>query len=214
MNIIKIIDDLNYHKEEIIEKLLAKNGDHFSMYFLIKERFLKNNISDDDEFQKKFCYFYVMRGINRLEKEEFFKLPSSMKNNLELKNILEKLCEIPNNSQRHRLFLSFGTKLLHTIDEELPIYDGNIAHILELPKQTYSASLDEKIKNRIYIYDKLKKCFKILLGNIEIKNYLKDIRQDFCSRAKQVGFDWKDNLISDTKLLDSLLWALHSILKK
>ncbi|MEK7104315.1 MAG: hypothetical protein AAB842_02860 [Patescibacteria group bacterium] len=214
MNIRKIIGNLKQHKEEIIEKLLARNGDHFSMYFLIKERFLKNNISDDDEFQKKFCYFYVMRGINRLEKEEFFKLPSSMKNNLELKNILEKLCEIPNNGQRHRLFLSFGTKLLHTIDENLPIYDGNIAKVLELANPTYPTQKEERIQNRISIYDELKECFKILLGNAEIKNYLKYIRQDFSSRAKQTSFDWKDNFISDTKLLDSLLWALHTILKK
>lgn len=211
MNISKIIDDLNRHKKEIIEKLLSNKGDYFVRYFFIKERFLESNI--DDEFQRKFCYFYAMRGINRLEKKEFFKLLLSGKDNLELRDVLEKLCEIPGNGQRHRLFLSFGTKLLHTIDESLPIYDGNIAHILELPNQTCSVSLEEKIKNRICIYDKLKECFKILLGNIEIKNYLKDIRQDFCSRAKQVGFDWKDNLISDTKLLDSLLWALHTILK-
>ena len=150
MNIGKIIDDLNQHKEEIIERLLAKNGDHFVRYFLIKERFLKNNINDD-EFKSKFCYFYAMRGMNKLEKEEFFKLLSSRKNNLELENVLEKLYEIPSNGQRHRLFLSFGTKLLHTIDENLPIYDGNITHILELANPTYPALPEERIQNRILL---------------------------------------------------------------
>lgn len=212
MDIEKIIDNLNQHKEKIIERLLLNNGGHFVRYFLIREKFLKDNI--DDGFQRDFCYFYVMngaRGLNGPQKEVLFKLLLLKENSLS--NILKNLYEIPGYGDKHKLFLSFGTKLLHTIDKNLPIYDGNIAHILELPKQASLSSLEEKIQNRISIYNELKECFKILLGNIEIKNYLKDIRQDFCSRTKQVGFDWKDNLISDTKLLDSLLWVLHTILR-
>lgn len=208
MNIGKIIDNLNQRKEEIIERLLSNKGDHFVKYFLIREKFLKNTI--DNEFKGTFCHFYVMdgaRGLNDLQKERFFKLLSLRENNLV--NILKSLYEIP----RHRLFLSFGTKLLHTIDDNLPIYDGNIAHVLELANPAYPILIEKRIKNRIDIYNELKNCFDILLANSEIKKYLKNIRQNFCSRAQKVGFDWKDSLVSDTKLLDSLLWALHTTLR-
>ena len=213
MNIEKIISDLKRNKDKIIERLLSKNGDHFVKYLLIKEKFPKDNIDNDDEFKKKFCSFYAVRGMNGLEKKEFFKLFSLEKNNLELKNILEKLCKISNNGERHRLFLSFGTKLLHTIDEKLPIYDGNIAYILELVKQTYPTSIEKRIQNRKDIYEELKDNFIVLLENEQIRDYLKNTRQELQSKAKDVGFEWKDNLISDTKLLDSLLWAFYTILK-
>lgn len=114
MNISKIIDDLNRHKKEIIEKLLSNKGDHFVRYFFIKERFLESNI--DDGFQRDFCYFYVMngpRGLNSLQKEKFFKLLSLRENNLA--NILKSLYDVPGYGNRQKLFLSFGTKLLDSL---------------------------------------------------------------------------------------------------
>jgi len=212
MNTKKIINDLDQHKEEVIEKLLAHKGEHFVRYFWIKERFLKNKI--DDEFKENFCFFYVMngaRGLNGSQKDVFFKLLASRQKSLA--NILKLLYEVPGYGNRHKLFLSFGTKLLHTVNDNLPIYDGNIAHVLELARQSYPASHEARVQNRKDIYGELKNDFDTLLATTEIKKYLKNARKEFCSRAKQVGFCWQDDSISDTKLLDSFLWALSTILK-
>jgi len=214
METIKIKRYLNQHKSEIVEVLSANRWRHFRDYFLIKEKYLSNNI--DDQFEKVFCGFYIMngaRGLNKPQKKEFFKLLSSKETDLE--KILKSLYKIPGyryNSSR-RIFLSFGTKLLHTINEKLPIYDGNVAYVLKLPSQTYSASFEEKIKNRIDIYKALKGKFDILLADIEIRNYINSVRQELENKAELNKFFWQNKYISDTKLLDSLLWALYPILK-
>ena len=212
MKVEKIINQLNQHKPEIIKALLANNWRHFRDYFLIKERYLSNNI--DDQFERVFCGFYIMngaRGLTKQQKKEFFKLLSLRENDLE--KILKLLYKVPGYKNSHRIFLSFGTKLLHTINENLPIYDGNISHVLELPSQTYPASFEEKIKNRIDIYKTLKEKFDILLADVEIKNFITSVRQELQNKAVLNKFNWQNKYISDTKLLDSLLWALYSNLK-
>jgi len=211
MEIKKIIERLKQHKAEIINTLSANNWRHFRDYFLIKEKYLANNI--DNQFEKVFCGFYIMngaRGLNKPQKIEFFKLLSSRESDLE--KILKSLYKIPGYKDSRRIFLSFGTKLLHTINGRLPIYDGNIAYVLELPSQTYPASFEEKIKNRIDIYKTLKEKFDILLADVEIRNFITSIRQELQNKAELNKFIWQNKYISDTKLLDSLLWALYSSL--
>ena len=212
MNPKKIINNLNRHKSEIIRALSTNNWRHFGDYFLIKEKYLSNDI--DNQFEEVFCGFYIMngaRGLNKPQKKEFFRLLSS--GETDLGKILKSLYKIPGYRSSRKLFLSFGTKLLHTINEKLPIYDGNIAHVLELPSQVYPASFEEKIKNRIDIYKVLKEKFDLLLADIEIRAYINDIRRELQNKAESNRFLWQNKYISDTKLLDSSLWALYSILK-
>jgi hypothetical protein len=211
MEIQKITNNLNQHKLEIIKVLTANNWRHFRDYFVIKDKFIKDDF--DEQFKNIFCGFYILngaRGLNMPQKNKFFKLLLLRENNLE--KILKVLYEIPGYRNSRRLFLSFGTKLLHTINDKLPIYDGNIAYVLELSSQTYPTSLEERIENRIEIYQELKNNFIVLLANEQIRNYLKSTRQELQSKAKIDKFNWHDKFISDTKLLDSSLWALYPIL--
>lgn len=212
MEIIRIKKYLNQHKSEIVEVLSANRWRHFRDYFLIKEKYLSNNI--DDQFERVFCGFYIMngaRGLTKPQKKELFKLLSSRETDLE--KILKALYKVPGYKNSHRIFLSFGTKLLHTINEELPIYDGNIAYVLELPPQKYSDSFEEKIRDRIDIYKALKEKFKILLADVEIKDFINSVRQELQNKAILNKFLWQNKYISNTKLLDSMLWALYSNLK-
>jgi len=209
----KKIIDLNRYKPEIIKYLSQSNWQHFGYYFRIRKKIKENNL--DNEFKRDFCYFYAMngmRGLNNKQKDEFFKLLKLRENNLE--KILETLHEIPGYGQKQRLFLTFGTKLLHTINIYLPIYDGNIAYVLNLTDPAYPNSLKARIKNRIDIYTELKNWFNVLLSNSSICSYLREIRKEFSKAAGIDYFEWKDNYISNTKLLDSLLWALCPILKR
>ncbi len=206
----QIIDNLYRHRDEIVDKLRVQNWKHFRDYFFITAEYLKNNL--DEHFQRIFCRFYVLngaRGLTKLQKDSFFQLLSLKET--DFGKIIKKLYTIPGYNDSHRLFLSFGTKLLHTIDTNLPIYDGNIAYILGLKKQESSKSLDRKILNRIDIYDELKLRFFSLLSNAQIKKYLLYLRQKLWKAALADNFDWQNNLLSDIKLLDSAIWALYSI---
>ena len=47
----------------------------------------------------------------------------------------------------------------------------------------------------------------------QVKSFLRDLRSELTKVAKANHFEWKDNLVSDVKLLDSALWALYSVQK-
>lgn len=213
MKIEEIINNLNQYELKIIEKLSENKWRHFEKYIKIREGFLNNRF--DEDFRGVFCSFYTLnRVLNDSQKTEFFNLLSSKETNLE--KILRKLYKIPGHKNNHKLFLSFGTKLLHTINGNLPIYDTNIAKILALPRPSDSKllELEEKIKNRVDIYNDLKKRFNELLTNIKINKYLKSIRKKLHYKADIDEFQWQNEYISDTKLLDSSLWALYFIKNK
>jgi len=210
MNIKKIIDDLNEFRDEIVEKLREKDWRHFRLYFEITEKFRERKI--EEEFKRVFCNFYRTRGLAGDPKKEFFKILWSKKKD-DFEEVLRDLHKAGREKDKQKLFLSFVTKLLHTKNTNLPIYDGNIASVLELPSQRQSAKLEEKIRNRVEIYEELKSDFDVLLKDGNIKEYLNGIRKELSSIAKNDKFEWKDDLISDKKLLDSLLWALHPIEK-
>jgi len=210
MDLQEIKDYLKQYKIEIIEKLISKKWQSFRYYFYINENYRKNNIND--EFKKEFCKFYIMNaptGLNNQQKEEFFNLMKLRESSLE--NILIKLYKVTGFRHRHSLLLSFGSKLLHTFNNSLPIYDKNISTVLCLPKQTYSTSFKEMLNNRLFIYKELKNNFELLLRDAQIIECITDIRQNLIQRAQEDNFKWKNDLISDTKLLDFMLWALYSV---
>lgn len=204
--------DLYNNKSSIIRILSKNNWGHFKRYFFIAECRINKNYND--EFKKAFCHFYVMNGpmgLNEKQKQALFNLLILRERNIKI--ILNKLYNIKGYGNKNKLYLSFCTKLIHTLDNRLPIYDGNIASILKLTPQTHLGSLEKKIINRIEIYNILKSKYKLLLSNTYIIKYLKDIRKELRTKAKLDKFTWQDNLLSNTKLLDSTLWALYSVKK-
>ena len=208
----KIISRLNRHRARIIRVLSTNEWDHFKRYFSIKGNFRRKDFSG--EFKRRFCAFYIMngpRGLNNPQKKEFFKLLRAKESNLG--KILRVLYKISGYGKKHKLFLSFGTKLLHTVNEALPIYDKNIAHVLELPVPTFLTSLTERIENRVSIYRELNYKFKVLLRNPRIKKYLVNMEKELKERSGLPEFH-KRRGISRTKLLDSSLWALYTVMKK
>jgi hypothetical protein len=197
MEIQKIRDSLEKNKATILQSL--KNSNHFKDYLFIKDRFGSGQISG--EFKGRFDTFYVLngaRGMNDAQKERFFNLLVSRESNIE--NVLLSLYKIPGYGNRNRLFLSFATKLLHTLNDSLPIYDRNVAYVLGLHNPQYPPTLEDRIKNRISIYEELKTNLSLLLQDAWIQNYLKSMRDEL---------DINSNTVSDEKLLDSLLWTLY-----
>lgn len=213
MEIKEIANYLKKHQSEIIKLLTADNWRHFRKYFFIKDHYSSSKL--DEDFERVFCDFYRMngaRGLNKPQKKEFFKLLSTREADLE--KIIESIYKIPGYKNNSKIYFVFGTKLLHTINEKLPIYDGNIAYVLDLPAQAYLVSREERIKNRVNIYQELRNDFVALLASQKIRNYLKTTRKHLQIKADFDKFDWQDRLISDTKLLDSSLWALYTVLKR
>jgi len=211
-NIQEIAVDLNTYKEQIIEVLTEKCWTHFNGYFFIKNNtfeLLKNN--SRQKLRDDFFWFYDMNGrfgLNEKQKEKFFELFTREEKGLD--RILADLHSVP----PKKLHLSFATKLLHTLNNKLPIYDSHIVDVLGLPPPTYPSSLERRVEQREDIYQKLGECFSVLLKETEILSFLKEFRIGLKKRADLEHFSWQDDVISDEKLLDSALWALHTVKNK
>jgi hypothetical protein len=206
-----IYKDLKNNRDGIVKELAKKDWNHFKLYFEIVKKYSSNNI--DSDFQKTFCKFYILngaRGLNDIQKKKFFEILRNKKD-VDLEFVLKELYKIPGYKNSKRLFLSFATKLLHTQDNKLPIYDGNIAKVLKLKRQNSSGDSSKKIKNRIEIYQQLRDKSKELLLDKDIKQYLRDIRTSLWEMAKEDNFGWQNKYLSDEKLLDSVLWALYTV---
>jgi len=151
-------------------------------------------------------------GLRRPEHfDKYFELLENEETDLVV--ILKELYRIPRQKGDHALFLSFATKLIHTVDNTFPIYDNNISTILNLPRVKYdNLSLEQKINQRIEIYEELKNNFSELLADEEILSLLNRFRNKFEQfNRENSNFEWEDELINDVKLLDSVLWASYQL---
>lgn len=209
MNKEQLIKDLVAYEPLIIKELTKNNGKLFNDYLYINKKYKQGKL--DIDFENKFCNFYRLNQTFSLEqKRKFFTLLEIKEKNL--KNILKELYKIPNLNKENKLELSFSTKLLHTLDNNLPIYDINISSILNLTKQS-KVSFQFDLNNRLYIYQELKYNINLLLKDSSINNYLNNFNQLLVNQANLNNFFWSNNLITKTKLLDFILWSLYNLKK-
>lgn len=183
------------NKKRIFQKLEKRKKD-IKKYFYIKEEYEKGNIKDKLGFQCVYRQFYGMNtaGLTDDFFKEYFKLLDSRET--DPKKILSRLFEIPRRNKTKSAQFCFTTKLLHTKNNNLPIYDSLVGK--ELGLRVTGKSKDDKIKSRCEIYKTLQGNYDELLGNKIIKKIILDFRKEFnCNKKK----------ISDTKVLDFLIWA-------
>lgn len=180
------------------------------------KQFKEKNASDH-EFEQLFTNYYGMNvggGLTRPQKKKFFDLLFSKEKETDLEKILINLHGADEN--KPTWFLSFATKLRHTVNTRLPIYDSRVAStlVLGLPVQeNYGPTTDLRLKdlqlkNRIEINKTLEECSWAMLADSQIKKFLKRIRGNL---TEKIGLLDK---LSEEKLLDSCLWALYKCRKK
>lgn len=200
INYDKLASDLSLGRTSTINKLEKKKND-VDRYFYITSVFAQDEpISGNEEFKEAYKSFYVMRaaGLGQQHFEKYFELLDRRVNNLE--TILNELYEIKTLKQQNSLQFSFSTKLLHTLDNNLPIYDNQVKKTIGLP-DTYNVqdSRYKKTKALLAYYENLKMIYRQLLEKTPIKKLIEDIRNHF---------KWTDQ-ITDVKILDFILWV-HS----
>ncbi len=153
-------------------------------------------------FQFVFRSYYRLdnAGLGDLLKKHYFKLLADKQTNLE--KILVELYKIPSLKNINTIQFSFATKLLHTIDENKPIFDSEVSDVIH--RKVTGKTKDEKIKSCIKIYQEIENLYKELLLDERIKKIISKIR---------LMFSVKENDILDTKILDFIIWSLGKIIK-
>lgn len=158
-------------------------------YNYIKDNIYKCDVSKDKEFQTRFNAFYRVRRDNQW-REIFYKYFEKIKNdkNITFDEILDYMYEKTGNIEA-----SFCSKLLSTINPDMPIWDQYVLKNLNL--EVFGNTKEERLNNTKIIYKKI----------IEIENNkLKD------SSIQEAISDFKNYFpeynLSDIKILDYILW--------
>ena len=196
-------DLINQHAEQIVG---ATEVDLIKSY-----EWLCQNPTHD-EYQTKFRNFWAMGGAHLnarfypvyfdLLNSERTKQPSEDFEKL-LADIARKLYDASEDSNgRKSIQFSFATKLVHTLDPHLPVYDSNVAEFFFFAGPTKNGA-EERLGEYINFY-------KFLIG--EYERVIRDgllMPAMTLFRSKCAPQHW-----TDEKVIDSLIWAFVPLLRK
>ena len=144
------------------------------------------------KFTKCFNGFYRVRKDNKRQKV-YYKFFNKKRDNKDITfdEILEYLCKKTGNIEA-----SFSSKMLSTINPNMPIWDKYILKNLNI--KVKGNSRDEKLKNT-------KEAYKIIIKKVD--EILKDKYTQQAISEFRTFFPDLD--FSDTKILDFFLWNNH-----
>lgn len=193
-----IINDVSENQDRILSNLDCES---IVVYSFLKSEYEKGSILDNLFFQFVFRSFYGMdgAGLSNEMKKGYFRLLERKQTNLE--TILSELYEVKNIKKQNTIQFSFATKLMHTIDNNKPIYSSEIgSRTNNKPKQTGGKTA--KIQSCIEVYNSLEILYEDLKKDEKIKSAISAFR---------FKFKVDEEKMSDTKVLDFILWSSEKL---
>lgn len=164
----------------------------FEKYANIMKTFPLVNVAVNKDFQKLFNGFYrVRRGADW--QRVYYALMQSKKN---IKTSFEEILRILY-EKTGRIEASFSSKLVHTLNPNMPIWDKFVLQKLGLKLPLCVG--EEKIRACVQVYEKIIKWYQDVLPSPETQEFLKAFDESFPIYA------W----ISQTKKLDFSLWLVR-----
>ena len=183
-----MIPSFNSFLKESFEKSMG-----LETYYYLKENLSRTNVSTDKTYQTIFNRFYRVRR-NKEWRDVFYGYFETIKNkkSVSFEEIIKYLYEHTGSVEA-----SFSSKLLSTINPEMPILDQFVLQNLGIKKELTSDK-DFKLKNAIDIYQSVIDKEKALLEKEEIQSFIRDFKAFFPE------YD-----LTDTRILDLLLWGVR-----
>lgn len=197
---------IKIYKDEL-KQALQGLGKGLNKYRALQELFhiQKVDVSTHKYFQKKFIGFYRMgRKSDKWYKKYYELLQQGRKRKLSYKYALEELYVIPQNGT-HKIEASFASKLIATIDPDLPVIDkyvlNNIFRSVPAPNKKLKPNKqfeNRRLEKTVYTYELIKNDFKQYLASPEGKKTIE-------------AFDraYPESGLTNTKKLDLILWQIR-----
>ncbi|MFZ2038936.1 MAG: hypothetical protein WAV11_03285 [Minisyncoccia bacterium] len=196
----RIIKEILGNQDKILSNI---NCESICIYLFLKNEHEKDNIKNNTLFQFVFRSYYKLdnAGLGDDIKDFYFKLLTKKKN--DLGSILLELYKFPNRKGQNTIQFSFATKLLHTLDNNNPIFDAEVSDVIH--KKRTGETKREKVKSCIEIYEYLKQMYSNLLKDSKVKKVILKFRK---------RFNVSESKISDIKALDFIIWSLGKVKRK
>ena len=172
-----------------LQKGATKKG--IDKYIKIMELFTKVNVSKDEEFQRKYNDFYKIRRNKQFRERYYSIIENSKKDKPSLIKVLDELYKFGN------LEVSFASKLLATIDPNLPVWDKYVLENFKISPPSRKLEKIERINQTNGVYESLKNKYKDLLEKDEGKLMIR------------IFNEYYPNDISSIKKIDFIIWQLR-----
>lgn len=186
------IRDKEYDRS-IIQDAVAKVKPGLKKYKYIQDMVKVVNVSNDKQFQRTFNGFYRMRQRSRDFYKIFYCFLEENKGNLP--SFEDTLVYIY--SRTKRVEASFSSKLVATINPNLPIWDTVVLKNLNLTQPAYH--LKDRIPRIISIYSEINEWYKSFLKNDESRYLIKMFDEIY-----------PDSKITNIKKIDFILWQIRN----
>ena len=167
-------------------------------YKWIMEKFGEIDVSADREFKKKFNGFYRIRQRTPEFYDVFYKKLQDSKDGKcpTFGDVLEYFWR-----RLNRLEASFSSKLVATVNPDLPVWDAEVLRNLEIKKPL---STDKnRLKKTIEIYDEI---------IVWYANYLKNRNGQI--QLEEFNKRFPNSGLSDLKKIDLILWQTRRLKKR
>ena len=195
---IKLIRNFN---DTEVKTAIRDVKDGLIKYKTIMELFRNTDVSKDISFQRKYKGFYRMRFFIDDSIVTYFNFLEKYKNinpKPTFINTLTYFFEVNNKFQ-----YSFVSKLLATLDPELPVWDQNVLSLFGKKNPGNWLPKGKKIEEANEIYNKLIEWYKHFLTN-----------KEGCNWEKFFDGIHPNSNITPTKKVDFVLWQLGAKIKK
>jgi hypothetical protein len=177
-----------HHIEEALHKI--KTG--LDKYQRLQTEVRNSNVKNNRDFQRRFNAFYRVRR-NKVWQEVFYNLLESNKNrSVTFEDILNNLYQ-----KTHRVEASFASKLVGTINPEMPIIDKVVYSNLGL--KLPHAKTENRQKVICVQYESLRQEFLTFLKTENGKYLVRRFSNEY-PKAK----------ITEVKMLDLVLWQTRA----
>ena len=177
----------NLNLNEILSNKTLKSS--MEKYAFIMKEFKENNVETNKIFQKKFNGFYRVRRNENWQKVYYEIMEKGKTSNPSFEEIVRELY-----NKTGRVEASFSSKLIHTLNNDMPIWDKFI--LQNLNKQAPAYYKENKLEISIKLYDEIIAWYDNALQTEEIQETLSLFDNNFPE------YTW----FSHTKKLDFLLW--------
>lgn len=170
----------------------AEKKGAFDKYAKIAKTFKAVDVSKNREFQKTYNGFYRIRRNVEWQTIYYSMMECCKDKKGTFEELLGELYV-----KTGRVEASFVSKLLHTIDDKMPILDKFV--LQNLNKKMPLCSGEKKLEKCIALYEEIVDWYTRALGDIEIGKKLAEFDR------LQPQYAW----FSQTKKLDFLLWQMR-----
>ena len=200
----KITSTINKIEQEIIANI---NQIDLDTYNSIQEDFQKGNVNSNSSFQTRFSSFYRLNGaaLTPEFKSTYYSIMEKNRNNtdfedFQIKEIILELFNYENYQGDKCIQFSFTTKLIHTINNDLPIYDSMIKKVFGFKGPHYYNNTNEKIGIYMNQYNSIKETYRQIIKNDMLSSVVTLFNSKF------TGYS-----LGDIKTLDFIFWTAGKI---